>query len=75
MIENKVYAAASMKAGSETRPESLRVALQESMRVGQPVMVSTNPNNGKENIVVFVQGSVIVIGDDEKVFGAPFHAT
>ncbi|KAG0296708.1 hypothetical protein BGZ96_008753 [Linnemannia gamsii] len=75
MIDNKVYAAASMKVGSETRAESLRVALQESMRAGQPVMVSTNPSNSKDNIVVFVQGSAIVIGEDEKVFGTPPRTT
>lgn len=75
MIDNKVYAAASMKIGRETRVESLRVALQESMRAGQPVMVSASSSVSKENIVVFVQGSVIVIGDDEKVFGTPLRAT
>ncbi|KAK5816458.1 hypothetical protein F5H01DRAFT_340910 [Linnemannia elongata] len=70
MIGNKVHAAASMKVGPETLVWSLRVALQESMRAGQPVMVSMNPSSPKENIVVFVQGSIVVIGDQAKVFGA-----
>lgn len=70
MIGDKVHAAASMKAGPEMRAESLRVASLESMRAGQLMMVSVNPNSPKENVVVFVQGSVIVIGDDAKVFGA-----
>ncbi|KAG0291293.1 hypothetical protein BGZ97_005937 [Linnemannia gamsii] len=70
-FHDKVIAAASMRLGPETRIESLRAAMQESMRAGQPVMVSMNATNRKENIVVFVQGSVVVIGDDEKVFNSP----
>ncbi|KAF9928980.1 hypothetical protein FBU30_001985 [Linnemannia zychae] len=64
IINNKVYAAISMKQGVEFTGRYLKQAFLESMRSGAPVMVSENSKYDlSDAIVAYIQGTAFTIGN------------
>ncbi|KAF9156990.1 hypothetical protein BG015_008493 [Linnemannia schmuckeri] len=62
-IGKNTYAAISMKSGDVVPVELARVALHESMRSGQPVMVSMNTQHQDQSCIAYIQGTAFTIGD------------
>ncbi|KAF9549967.1 hypothetical protein EC957_002027 [Mortierella hygrophila] len=62
-IGKNTYAAISLKAGDVFHVELTRLALHESMRSGQPVMVSQNTQNQDQSCIAYIQGNAYTVGD------------
>ncbi|KAG0375747.1 hypothetical protein BGX24_008697 [Mortierella sp. AD032] len=66
MLDNKVYAAASVESGSwmAQKQEHIRTALQESLRTGAPVAIA-NTGAPSNSISAFIQSTYVTIGGAE----------
>ncbi|KAK3832286.1 MAG: hypothetical protein JOS17DRAFT_774505 [Linnemannia elongata] len=69
-IGKNTYAAISMKSGDFVPVELARVALHESMRSGQPVMVSLSTQHQDQSCIAYIQGAAYTIGD-QAIWTAP----
>jgi hypothetical protein len=69
-IGKHTYAAISMKYGDYVPVELARVALHESMRSGQPVMVSLSTQHQEQSCIAYIQGTAFTIGD-KAIWTAP----
>ncbi|KAG0059254.1 hypothetical protein BGZ89_000547 [Linnemannia elongata] len=69
-IGKNTYAAISMKSGDFVPVELARVALHESMRSGQPVMVSLSTQHQDQSCIAYIQGTAYTIGD-KAIWTAP----
>ncbi|KAG0266459.1 hypothetical protein BGZ95_003047 [Linnemannia exigua] len=64
IINNKVHAAISIKQGLTVGGSMLRTALLESLRSGQPVMVTeSNGYHADDGVIAYIQGTGYVIGN------------
>jgi hypothetical protein len=66
MINNKVYASASIESGSwmTEKQQHIRTALQESLRTGAPVAIA-NTGSSPDSITAFIQKTFVTIGGPE----------
>lgn len=69
-IGKNTYAAVSMKYEDVFVVELVRIALHESMRSGQPVMVSQSTNHQDQALIAYIQGTAFTIGD-KAIWTAP----
>ncbi|KAF8943430.1 hypothetical protein BGZ47_005429 [Haplosporangium gracile] len=63
VIGGKVYAAISISGNTHLPPAHTRVALQESLRTGKPVMVGQQHDKSiSDSVVAFIADTYVVIG-------------
>ncbi|KAG0267952.1 hypothetical protein BGZ95_002690 [Linnemannia exigua] len=61
IIDNKVYAAVSLRENTKTPDHYVRLALQESLRTGKPLPLAVDPDS-PDNIVAIVGGVLATFG-------------
>ena len=66
LINNKLYAAVSIKQRLTVGGSMLRTALLESMRSGQPVMVTeSNGCDAEDGVIAYIQGTEYLVGNEQ----------
>ncbi|KAG0311192.1 hypothetical protein BGZ97_012017 [Linnemannia gamsii] len=70
VIGGKIYAAASVSGNTALSPAYVRIALQESLRTGRPVMVARQRDKSiPDSVVALIDDTFVTIGG-KQVYGA-----